>query len=243
MLFRSGTSTVTNAVNITVGGTATVNNVFGGGSYSSTSDGAPSVGNGVNITVTGGSIANNIFAAGQNQYSTVTGDVRVTFTGSNDYTCNVYGYGVQSSATTGGDKALTFSGYTGTLSGNIGGFDGIVVSGDTTATLSGATIDNADWTFDFTERTLAADTVALTLVNGISTEEELTLTLKLSGDVPATDWSLATGVGDIAGALSGYEVYVGDVELEFASGLVVSGDYAGWGFAIEDTTLKFKHLA
>ena len=240
---NGGTSTVTGAVNITIAGDAEVSNVFGGGSYSTNnSQGATSVGS-VSITVAGGAIYGNIFAAGQGANSTVTtGNVSVTFTGSNDHTCNVYSYSQQASATTGGDKALTFATYTGALSGDIGGFDKILVTGDTAANLGG-TIDNGNWEFDFTKRTLAAETVALTLANGISTEDELNLTLRLADDVPATDWSLASGVGDIASALAGYEVYVGDTQLDFAGGKVVSGVYAGWCFAIEDSTLKFKQLA
>ena len=239
---NGGTSTVTGEVSITVAGDAEVANVFGGGSYSTSGDqGATSVGS-VNIRVAGGNIANNIFAGGQNASSTVAGDVAVTFTGSNNYACNVYGYSVQMSATISGDKTLAFADYTGNLSGNVGGFDKILVTGDTTANLGG-TIDNGDWEFDFTDRTLAADTFALTLGQGISTESDLTLTLRLADDIPATDWSLAAGVGDIASALSGYDVYVGDTRLEFAGGRVVSGDYAGWGFDLNEGELKFKHLA
>ena len=204
--------------------------------------GATSVGS-VSITVAGGNIVNNIFAGGQGEFSTVTGAITVTFEGSNDYTCNVYGYVPPTVSTDPIDQTLVFDGYTGTLSGDIGGFDKITFAGDAAATLSGTAIENAAWEFDFTERTLAADAVALTLEHGISTTSGLTLTLKLADDVPATDWSLATGVGDIASALSGYEVYVGNTKLEFSGGRVVSGDYAGWGFDLNGGDLKFKHLA
>ena len=236
---NGGTSTVTGEVSITVDGNAVVNNVYGGGSYSANSGGATSVGS-VNITVAGGNIANNIFAGGQGEYSTVAGDVNVTFTGSNDCACSVYGYVVRPSATAGGDKTLSFADYAGTLSGDIGGFDVIAFSGDTAATLSGANIDNGEWEFDFTARTLGADTAALTLSGGTFADDALTLKLA-DGSAPAV-WSIAAGLADTAVGFD-YEVCVGDVELEFADGKVVSGDYVGWGFAIEDATLKFKNLA
>ncbi len=232
---NGGNSTVGD-VTITIAGDANVANVFGGGSYSSTSGGATSVGS-VTIRVSGGSIANNIFAAGQNEFSTVTGDVSVTFTGANDYSCNVYGYGVQSSATNANDKTLAFDGFTGTLSGAVGGFDAIGFTGNTATTLAGA-IDNTDWTFDYTARTL--DTAALTLNGGTFAGDDLTL--KLAASAAPADWNIAAGLADTAVGFD-YAVYIGDTALEFTDGKVASGDYAGWGFALEDSTLKFKQLA
>ena len=237
---KGGTSTVTGDVNITVGGDAKINNVFGGGSYSSVSGGATSVGGDVNITVAGGAIYNNIFAGGQGDFSTVGGGVRVSFTGSNDYACNVFGYGHPESATAVGDKSLEFVDYTGELSGDIGGFDGIVFTGNTSATLSGTTIDNTVWSFDYTGRTFGADIAMLTFDNGTFAGGELTL--KLAASAAPADWNIAVGLADTAVGFD-YTVYVGNVEQTFVDGKVASGDYAGWSFVLEDSTLKFKQLA
>ena len=236
---NGGASTVTGEVSITIDGDAEVANVFGGGSCSGSSYGTTSV-NSVSITVAGGDVANNIFAGGQNENNTVVGNVKVTFTGSNDYSCNVFGYGVQASATVGGDKALTFSGYTGTLSGDIGGFTSIEFAGDTAATLSGAAIDNGNWEFNFTGRTLDGDTAAANFNGGTFAGD--TLTLLLDATEAPVDWNIASGLADTAIGFA-YDVSVGGFEQEFVDGRIASGDYAGWGFAIEDSTLKFKQLA
>ena len=236
---NGGASTVGD-VTITITGNTEISNVFGGGSYSTNgSQGATSVGS-VKITIAGGNIANNIFAGGQGVNSKVAGDVSVTFTGANDYTCNVYGYCTPVSTTTTIDKTLTFAGYTGTLSGDVGGFDAIAFEGDTAATLSAAAanIDNSNWEFDYTGRTL--DTAALTLSSGTFAGDSVTLFLDAT-DAPQ-DWSIASGLADATIGFD-YGVYVGDVEQTFVDGKIASGDYAGWGFALEDSTLKFKNLA
>ena len=239
---NGGTSTVTGAVSITIAGDAEVNNVFGGGSCSGTSYGTTTV-NSVSITVAGGDVANNIFAGGQNESNTVVGDVAVTFTGSNDYACNVYGYGVQSSATVGGDKTLTFAAYTGELSGDVGGFDGIVFSGDTAATLSGATIDNDDWSFDYTDRTLDADLVMATFGDGTFAGDTVSVNLA-DVDQVSSGWSIATGL-TAANATFSVELSTGSADnLSLGDTLGSAyGVYEGWGFALEDSTLKFKNLA
>ena len=80
----------------------------------------------------------------------------------------------------------TFENSAGTFSGAIGGFDGITFAGDTAATLSGAAIDNDDWAFDYTGRTLDAGLAMLTLDGG-----------SLAGDKVAVDLSAAAQVADI----------------------------------------------
>ena len=191
--------------------------------------------------IAGGSVTGNVFAGGQDLFSTVTGDVSVTFTGSNDYGCNVYGYGFQASATELTDKLLTFADYTGTITGNIGGFDNIRLTGDTAATLSGG-VDSNDWSFDYTERTLGADTAMLTLSTGSFAGDSIEVNLETATQL--ADWSIAAGITD-ASAIFSVELSTGS-----ASGLSLGqtldetyGDYAGYGFALEEGTLKFKHLA
>ena len=240
---NGGTSTVTGAVNITIAGDAEINNVFGGGSYSvNGNQGETSVGS-VSITVSGGSIANNIFAGGQKEFSTVAGDVSVIFTGSNDYACNVYGYVIPVSATEAGDKTLAFVNYTGILSGDIGGFDGIVFTGDTATTLRGATIGNDDWTFDYAGRTLDAAAAMVTFAEGTFAGDKVAVDLSAAEQV-AGGWSIAAGL-TAADATFGVELATGS-----ATGLALGdalgdayGIYEGWGFTLEDSTLKFKQLA
>ena len=168
------------------------------------------------------------------------GDATVAFMGDGAYTCGVYGYGPAPSATDGGTKTLDLTEFTGTLSGAIGGFDAIAFEGDTAATLSGSTIDNDEWKFYYTGRTFSADTAALTLNDGTFTGDSVTLALDAT-DAPQ-DWNIATGVADTAIGFD-YTVYVSGDEQTFVDGRIASGDYAGWGFALEDSTLKFKHLA
>ena len=241
---NNGTSTVTGTVNITVGGDTVVTNVFGGGSYSSTSGGATSVGS-VSITVTGGDIKNNLFAGGQGEHSTVDGSIYVTFSGSNAYTCSVYGYAIPTpeSATTSPARVLTFDGFTGSISGNVGGFGGIFLSGDTAATLSGATIDNDDWSFDYTGRTLDADLAMLTLADDT-----------LAGDTVQVDLSAVEQVSNGWSIAAGLTAATANFSVELATGSAANlslgdrldntyGVYENWGFTLEDSTLKFKNLA
>ena len=68
------------------------------------------------------------------------------------------------------------------------------------------------------------------------------LTLRLGSAVAPQDWNIATGLAD-TGIGFDYTVFVGGVEQTFVDGKIASGDYAGWGFTLEDSTLKFKNLA
>ena len=85
--------------------------------------------------------------------------VIVKFEGSGSYTCNVYGYDYVGSGETTGASNLEFDGYTGSISGNIGGFDKITFAGNVDATL--ATVENTDWEFDLTNRSAANNGFAM----------------------------------------------------------------------------------
>ena len=196
----------------------------------------------MNITVAGGNVANNIYAGGQGEFSTVDGNASVTFTGVNNYTCNVYGYITPTIANNSPDTVLNFADFTGTISGDIGGFTEIAFSGDTAATLSGAAIDNDDWIFDYTDRTLDAGLAMLTFDDG-ALSGEVAVDLSDVAQV-ATGWNIAAGL-DSAVAAYGVELATGS-----ANGLRLNdtldssyGIYEGWGFTLEDSTLKFKQLA
>ncbi|MBP5530851.1 MAG: hypothetical protein J6Y54_02320, partial [Lentisphaeria bacterium] len=147
---KGGTSIVGN-VSISISG-GTIANVFGGGTHSVTAPGGSTTAGNVSINVSGGTITGDIFARGQSAGDVVTGDVCVTFTGDTNQSCGVYGYSY-----VGGEKSdavLNYTAYTGTFSGAIGGFNGIVFDDDTAMTLSTAADDvtNSNWEFDFTDR-------------------------------------------------------------------------------------------
>ena len=245
---QKGAKSEVGDVNLTVTG-GTMTNIFGGGS-TSTSGGSTVAGK-VTITVSAGTISGDIYARGHSEYDEVTGDAAVIFTGNNAFSCGVYGY----SYVGGGDSdaKLSFSDYTGTFSGAIGGFNSIAVEGNSWMTLGTAAADvsNTAWTFDFEERDLGLDgQAALTWTTADFTDD--TITLKIAS-TRSEGWTLVKGA-----AASAYNTATGKfqveidgatpIELTFDSatgktGAIASGDYAGWGFAVEDSVLKFKNLA
>ena len=235
---KNGTSIVGN-VNLTISG-GTMANVFGGGSHSTS--GGTTVAGDVTITVSGGSITNAIYARGQLVDDSVT-DAEVIFEGATDFTCDVFGY-----VRVGGgdsDAALSFSGYTGEFSGKIGGFGGVTFSGATAMTLAAAAdaVDNTEWKFDVTER--AAELAGTALLDW--TAADFTgdiITLKLASG-STNGWNLVDAAADTN--YHKFDVWVDGASIVTAPiGLgdqIADGDYAGWGFALEGTVLKFKNLA
>ena len=150
-----------------------------------------------------------------------------------------------SSATAGGDKTLTFAAYTGTLSGKVGGFDGIAFTGDgaTTFTRTFDAIDNSAWTFDVAERdTSLAGTAVLEWNDADFTGDTITLNLATGS---TAEWSLVkTGASTV---YNKFDVQVDGVTIlpEYIDidDQIADGAYAGWGFTDEDGMLKFKNLA
>ena len=246
---KGGTSTVGD-VNITITG-GTIANVFGGGS-TSTSGGSTVAGN-VTITVSGGTINGDIYARGQGTTDSVA-SANVVFTGSKNFACNVWGYsyvgGSDPSAAT-----LTFDAYTGKFSGDIGGFAGIEFTGNTVMTLNtqSAKVANDAWIFDLADRGLWYDSKAiLSWATAVGFQED-TITLKLPAATRSDAWTLVTGASAAA-----YNTAAGKFLVEVDGGeaialtydsatgktdAIASGEYAGWGFAVEDSVLKFKKLA
>ena len=233
-------------VNLTIKG-GTISNVFGGGSHS-TSGGTTAAGN-VTITVSAGTISGNIYARGQVAGDT-TGSATVIFTGAKNFECGVWGYsyvpepgqqGVGTGAT------LYFTGYAGTFSGEIGGFDGTTLDGNTTMTLGTAAggVSNAAWKFDTTERyTALAKSAFLDWSAADFTEDTIAVNLATGS---ATEWDLVKASGATAETFNKFDVQVDGtsiltetLDLDQA---IVGGAYAGWGFTLEEDTLKFKHLA
>ena len=237
---KGGTSIVDDVEIVITGGTVT--NVFGGGAHS-TSGGATTVDD-VEITISGGSITGSIYAMGQSDGDAVVGDeVSVTFTGANDFGCNVYGYSYVGGEVN--DATLSYTDYTGTFSGEIGGFASVTLNGGTAMTLAtdADNVSNGAWEFDFTDRaSLLAGTSLLTW--STANFENDTIKVSFADETQAkAGWNIAT----VAEAFSGttFDLTVGETEI---TGLaynqqIASGDYAGWGFDLESGVLKFKQLA
>jgi len=239
---KGGASSVGN-VNITVTG-GTIANVFGGGSHSD-SGGATLAAN-VTITVSGGEITGGVYARGHIVGDSVTGSAKVIFTGAESFTFadGVYGYNY-----VGGEDpstaTLNYTDYVGIFSGAIGGFAGITLDGDTAMTLGTAADDvsNAAWNFNTADRSAAfADTAMLNWTAANFTGDTITLNLA-TGDT--NEWSLVTAATDTV--YNKFDVQVnGESILSNTIGLneaITGGAYDGWGFTLEDTTLKFKQLA
>ena len=236
---KGGISAVEN-VEITVTG-GTVANIFGSGRRSVQGESTTVVEN-VSITLAGGNVTGNVFARGITDGDAVTGDVSVTVTGSVNYGCNFYGF----SRNTGEEDTavLSFSDYIGTISGEVGGFKEITLAGDTAMAFSnGAAISNTAWTFDVAERTTSATAFASCET---ATFSGATVALNIGEDQTLTGaWSIFDGgdgttYGEFDVLVNGTSILSDALALDEQ---IADGDYAGWGFTVEDTVLKFKNLA
>jgi len=233
---KQGVSQVAGDVDIVITG-GTVGNVHGGGCHS-TSGGSTSVG-GVNITISGGDITGDVFARGQMDGDTVTGDALVTFTGARNFNCGVYGYGAANAE---GRAELSFAEYTGAFAGAIGGFDGVEFSGATAMKLTAAAdaVANSDWKFDVSERAeKLAGTALLDWSNADFAGDTITLNL---AEGSTSEWNLVRAATVDYGSFDVQIDSISQGTLALGEKLA-DGDFAGWGFAVEDSVLKFKNLA
>jgi autotransporter passenger strand-loop-strand repeat protein len=234
---KENAKSIVGDVNINIAG-GTIANVFGGGTHSS-SGGTTEAGE-VTITVSGGDITGAIYARGQLEGDT-TGSASVIFTGATDFGCDVFGYSYVGGAAS--DAVLSYTAYTGTFSGKIGGFDGIVFDDDTAMTLSTAAADilNGKWEFDFTDR---ADTFSATSLLTWSTADFAGDTVKVTfadATQAAAGWSIA----DAAFTGATFDLYIGGDKIAegIAYNTVISGgDWDGWKFTDENGTLKFAQI-
>ncbi len=236
---KGGRSIVGN-VNITIAGTAEVANVFGGGSHSTS--GGRTIAGDVTILVKGGSISGAIYARGQLE-GDETGAASVIFSGNKAYTCDVYGYTYVGGSES--DATLSFSGYTGEFAGSIGGFTDITFDGVTAMTLdAAATVTNNAWSFDLGARDagLAGDALLTWGAEAGFSGDAVRVNFadetqaKAGWSIAAADFTDATFTLAINGADIGSAAYGSAIE---GTGTV----YDGWGFALEDSVLKFKNLA
>ena len=238
---QKGGASIAGDVNITVAFDAQVRNIFGGGSHS-TSGGTTQVSN-VNITIAGGNVIGNIFARGHLDGDAVTGDAAVTFIGGNDYSCNVYGYNYIASAD--GDSTLNFSNYTGTLSGNIGGFDSVAFTDGTAMTLgtAAADVNNGKWEFDLAGRDDALADTSLLTWSGADFAGDTVRVNFADATQAAAGWSIATAAFD---ATTTFDFYIGSSETPAATvaynTAIDGGAFNGWGFTSVDGTLKFAQI-
>ncbi len=242
---KTGAKSIVGDVNINVAG-GTIANVFGSGSHS-TSGGTTESGD-VTITVSGGDITGTIYARGKLDGDT-TGSASVIFTGATDFGCAVFGYSYVGGAAS--DATLSFSGvsdeltgYTGTFSGSIGGFNSITFAGTTAMTLETAAgnVNNNAWVFDVSARgTTLADTAILTWESANFTSDTIALNL---AEGAANEWALVSAAANTEYGTFVLRVDGEDVATGLHLGDAIAGTaYDGWGFALEDTVLKFKNLA
>ena len=143
---------------------------------------------------------------------------------------------------------MSFSGYTGTFSGKLGGFNGITLDKGTAATFgTEAVVANGAWTFDAADRdtTLSSTAFLNWDAANFSGETPSTITLNLAtGD--ANEWTLIDAAANTAYGSFTLQVNETDVKTGLTLGQAIAGTgtaYDGWGFALEDDVLKFKNLA
>ena len=223
-------------VNIFITG-GKLHNVYGGGCHSTT--GGTTEAGKLTVTVAGGTITGAIHARGQFADDTVEG-AEVVFTGANDYGCDVSGYG-----TAGGGATLEFVSYTGAFSGSIGGFDDILIGGDSAMTLGTAADDvsNGRWEFDLTGRDGALAGTSLLAWSAADFAND-TVVVRFADDAQARGaWHIAAVAEAFANTT--FEVEVGDASQGVvAYGTpIADGEYQDWGFVLDGGVLKFKNLA
>ena len=197
----------------------------------------------VDITLAGGNVTDNVYARGLLDGDAVTGDVTVTVTGSANYDCNFYGF----SRTAGEENKaiLTFDAYTGTISGEVNGFKEIAFAGDTAMAFAAkADISNNAWFFDLAERTTSGTAFASCEAADFGENSTITLNIgegqKLTGAWSIFDGGSSTTYGKFDVLVGGASILTETLVLDEQ---IADGDYAGWGFTVEDTVLKFKNLA
>ena len=227
-------------VSITITGTAQVANVFGGGTHSTS--GGTTEADDVTITVSGGTITGAIYARGQADGDSVE-SAKVVFKGASAFGCDVFGYSYVGGAAS--DATLSFSGYTGTFSGGIAGFNSVTFDGSAAATFgTEADVANTAWTFDVADRRAAfADTALLNWSEADFTGDTITLNLA-TGDT--NEWSLVTAATDTVYnkfdvLVNGSSILSETIDIDD----VIAGTgtaYDGWGFTNDEGTLKFKQL-
>ncbi|MBP5530466.1 MAG: hypothetical protein J6Y54_00345, partial [Lentisphaeria bacterium] len=138
----------------------------------------------------------------------------------------------------------SFSDYTGTFSGTVGGFAGITLDGATTMTLTAkADINNAAWTFNLADRVdWLNNTSLLTWTDEAGfTGDKVVVNFADEAQAKA-GWSIAAAnfTGATFDLCIDGTTAVADIAYDTA---ISGGDWDGWKFTSVDGTLKFAKLA
>ena len=139
---------------------------------------------------------------------------------------------------------MSFSGYTGTLSGGIGGFDSITFDKDVEMDLTTAAeyVSNSAWEFDLTGRADAlAGTSLLTWDNAAFAGNTVRVNFADAAQA-AAGWNIATAAFDAA---TTFKLAIGDTDIASVAydTAIEGGAWDGWKFTDENGVLKFKNLA
>ena len=138
---------------------------------------------------------------------------------------------------------MSFTDYTGTLSGKLGGFNGITFDGATAMTLTtaAADINNGAWSFDLTDRDAElAGTSLLTWSTANFEDDKVTVTFA-DATQAMEGWSIA----DANFTGSTFDLWIGENKAaeNLAYGDTIDGGaWDGWKFTDVDGTLKFAKI-
>ena len=201
----------------------------------------------VTITIAGGTISGDIYSRGQTVNDSVSGAVNVIFTGAGNYGCGVWGYSYGGSTGVDDDVTLSFNGYTGTFSGKVGGFNDIKFNDGTAMTLAteAADVNNKAWTFDLSARDEALSGTSLLTWGAEAGFSDDKVTVNFADEAQAkAGWSIA----DAAFTGATFDLWIGGAAttaVDLTLDQAISGTstaYDGWGFKLENGTLKFAQI-
>ena len=143
---------------------------------------------------------------------------------------------------------LSFSDFTGSLAGEVDGFDRVEFSGNTTAVWSQAetVVGNDNWLFDLSGRSdVLAGEALLNWSTADFTGDTLAVNLG-AAQTSASGWSIAAVGADTSFGTFDFQLDGSSVASGLALDAAISGTstaYDGWGFTLENEVLKFKQLA
>ena len=247
---RGGTANA-GAVTISVSG-GEIDAIIGGGSHvnkEETTANTTTV-DSVEINVSGGLIGSiyagghyNDTLAGYFGSDTVSGDATLALSGS--ATVGKAAGSWHGLNTVGGQRKLVFDDFTGSC-GTVCDWDLVTFDGEnaTTTDLSSATLYGVGaWSFDVIGREANAGTALVNLGDNLT--DSATIDFRIADAATSlTSWSLAA----VSGTQSGLKFNVYSETATLATNLtlnqaITEGTFVGYGFKIEDSTLKFAQIS